>query len=670
MKKFFFFLLLVPALLVQADSFYTVSQIMDIYNELGLSDGATSSSAYTVRGYVTRWKSGYPTYQNADFFIDDAETGSTSKLECFRLTAQNAEDKRELSKGNYVEVTGKLKRYGNQAELVSGTFRVLEGEAWTPVPISIREFIDKNDGKRYILTGVVTEIKSTQYGNLYLEDNTGSIYVYGISGFSNYGIEVSDTLTISGIYQLYGSTHEVTGGQYISHKKPAQDQPTELTVDFDTDFAGGWEPWIGKTVTFTNDFYFCDSWNNTIAPHRLRAPEEYGAEGTAAYKAALAQNTHDSCHLVNPTISYKTYRLGTVIRNLKAYVSAANRLQAVNSPDIINNEFPTVRPDLGDANVVVCAANVENFFVDNIGTGSSYHGASDANELAVQKKKIVSALYHMNADIYALCEVEQGPNALNALVSALNEQAGANVFARINTGASSYNSGMVCFIYRKDKLDWTGSYLKPYTNYAAMNHREAIQCFKHLATGEKFNVAMNHFFAKSENHGAADRESNMQYLINKLPMAENTDPDVLVVGDLNAYTMEVSNRMLVDQKNYVDLLMKYDPNGYSHMFDCMVGFLDHAYCSPSMESQITKAVSYHLNADTWKNGYSYTSGNESMYRYSDHDPILVGIKLVKPSAEGIDDIDATEECQKILRHGQLIIIRSGVEYTVTGQRVR
>lgn len=106
------------------------------------------------------------------------------------------------------------------------------------------------------------------------------------------------------------------------------------------------------------------------------------------------------------------------------------------------------------------------------------------------------------------------------------------------------------------------------------------------------------------------------------------------------------------------------------MFDYMVGFLDHAYCSPSMESQITKAVSYHLNADTWKNGYSYTSGNESMYRYSDHDPILVGIKLVKPSTEGIDDIDATEECQKILRHGNLIIIRSGVEYTVTGQRAR
>jgi hypothetical protein len=46
-----------------------------------------------------------------------------------------------------------------------------------------------------------------------------------------------------------------------------------------------------------------------------------------------------------------------------------------------------------------------------------------------------------------------------------------------------------------------------------------------------------------------------------------------------------------------------------------------------MASQVTKAVSYHINADTPSSLYSYAKGNESMYRYSDHDPILVGLKL-------------------------------------------
>lgn len=109
----------------QAASYYTVSEIMDVYNDLGLSSNTQSASTYTVRGYVTRWYNGYPNYQNADFYIDDSANGSTSRLECFRLTAQLATDKRTLQIGEYVEVTGYLKNYNGRAEVVNGTFRVL-----------------------------------------------------------------------------------------------------------------------------------------------------------------------------------------------------------------------------------------------------------------------------------------------------------------------------------------------------------------------------------------------------------------------------------------------------------------------------------------------------------------------------------------------------------------
>lgn len=661
MKKFFLFLLLVPALLVQADNFYTVSEIMSIYNGLNLADGATTTETYTVRGYVTRWKSGYPNYQNADFFIDDNENGngSTSLFECFRLTASVDADKRELSKGDYVEATGKLKRYGNQAELVSGTFRVLDGEAWIPIPVSISEFISRNDGKRYILTGVVTSIVSEQYGNLYLEDNTGSIYVYGISGFSNYDIAVDDTLTISGIYQLYGSTDEVTGGQYINHVHPTPVTPQDDNVDFLTVItAGGWDALIGRTVTFSNDFVYCDTWNNTIAPYRLRDAEEYGEEGSEAYNAMKAQISRDSCHLNGYTINWQTYRTGAIVRGLKAQVVVANRLQAVETPQMINNDFPTVRPDLGDANVVVCGANVENFFVDN---------ASDAAKLEIQKQKISSALHNMNADIYALCEVEQGPNASQVLCDLLSElDGGTDLYAYVNGNSSSYNSGAVTFIYRKATVEPYGSYLFPYA-YVPMKWREGIQCFRHKATNEKFNISMNHFWAKISKTDA-DREENMTKLLAKLPSATTNDPDVLVLGDLNAYTMENANQMLVNQKQYVDLLMKYAPEGYSHLYGCTAGYLDHAFCSPSMESQVTKAVPYHLNADSPKSIYGYDKGNNSMYRYSDHDPILVGLKLGNSSS--IENVEYEAPAYKEIRHGQLIIIRSGVEYTVTGQRIR
>ncbi len=666
-------------MVAQAADYKTVNEIISVYNALNLTDGTQSTDTYTVRGYVTKWKSGYPSYQNADFFIDDSSTGSTSLLECFRLTGQTDEDKRELSVGDYVEVTGYLKNYGGRAEIVSGSFHVLSGEVWTPVPISISEFISKNDGKRYILTGVVTSFVSEQYCNLYIEDATGSIYVYGLKDangasttFSALGLEVNDTLTLTAVYQYYNNTTpEATSARYVSHSKPiVPPDPIDTTkteVDFETDFAGGWTPWIGKTLTFTNDFYLCNTSTNVVAPHRLRSPEEYGEEGTSAYTQAIAKNTNDSCMLSGVYFQYGC-RPGAIIRGLQATVTSANHLEATNSPTIIYNEFPTERPDLGNANVVICGANLENFFV----TLGGYAGATTEERLARQKIKISSGLYHMDADIYALCEVEQGNRASSVLVEMLNDLAGADRYDWVNAGFEYADQIMVCYIYRKDKIEPVGNYITPYSasNYT-YHSREAIQCFRHKATGEKFNISLNHFKAKDSYSDTGDgtRQSNMRQVTYYLDDAAENDPDILVMGDLNAYTMEESNLILTRDKGYTDLLMQYDPNGYSYVYNDLVGYLDHAYANSSMAAQVTKAVPYHLNADTDEWNYCYKSSNTSMYRYADHDPILVGLKLGNDTT-AIDEINVNESAVKVMRDGQLIIIRGGAQYSVTGVRLQ
>jgi hypothetical protein len=74
--------------LADSQGYYTVEQIMDIYNSLGLAVGYSTAETFTVRGYVTHWWSGYPDYQNASFQIDDTPNGSISLLECYRLVAQ------------------------------------------------------------------------------------------------------------------------------------------------------------------------------------------------------------------------------------------------------------------------------------------------------------------------------------------------------------------------------------------------------------------------------------------------------------------------------------------------------------------------------------------------------------------------------------------------------
>lgn len=434
----------------------------------------------------------------------------------------------------------------------------------------------------------------------------------------------------------------------------------QTTVDFALDFADGWEPWIGQTVTFSNDFYVYNTTSRKVAYTRLRSPEEYGEEETALYEEAESHNAWASCTLSGVTFK-SGYRPGTIVRGLQATVTAANKLQAVNTPTIIYNDFPTERPDLGNANVVVCAANIQNFFV----TLGGYAGAENVSQLETQKTKISTALHHMDADIYALCEVEEGPLAATELVRLLNELAGEDLFDWINAGFNTYDAIMVCYIYRKDKLRAIGRYIMPYA-YSAMHYRMAIQSFEHIDSGERFYLSLNHFYAKSGKNDA-DRVENMRYLMNQLPTIMASDPDVLVVGDLNAYTNEESNTILCQEKNFVDLLMRDDPEGYSYVYNNLVGYLDHAYCSPSMAPMVTKAVSYHLNADT-NYRYAYTYGDTSMYRYADHDPILIGLQC-GPMAVTVPLSGQETGVQKEIRHGQLIIVRSGVEYTITGQRL-
>lgn len=694
MKKFFLFLLLVPAMLVQAQTQITCAEAR--VNASGVSgnnvlynDGET----FVVRGYVTNivgtWSS---QYKNISFWMADTENGGNI-IQAFRCVAETEAD--VPSVGDLVDVTGNLTKYNSTPQIAAGCTYQLVSSGIPPVNLgdkTIAEFLAmKNTKDTCILTGVVANIVMDQtdptqynvYGNfdlVELGDPSVKVYIYGLltpekqsKQFRTMGVDAGDTLTLKALYSEYNNNPQVPSGIYVSHRDYVEPTSgpidyTKTVVDFETDFAQGWDGWIGKTLTFTNDFYYCYSTSGAynVAPRRLRAPEEYGEEGTAAYNQAAARNTNDSCTILNSGLNYKQHRYGTRLSNVQAYIPAAHQLQVVNTPTITPNAFPTERPDLGNANLVICGANIENFFVENVGSES--HGAQTQEQLEIQKAKIKAALTNMNADIYALCEVEQGTTAVQTLVDLLNDAAGSNRFTYINTGSTAYNnSAMVCIIYDKNKVTPYGSYLYPYTSYN-MKWREAIQCFTHTSTGEKFNISINHFWAKISKTDA-DREDNMTKLIAKLSTAAATDPDILVLGDLNAYTMETSNQMLIQQKHYVDLLMKYDPEGYSHLFDNTAGFLDHAFCSPSMESQVTKAVSYHLNADVaYKNGYNYQSGNTSMYRYADHDPILVGLHL--GTTTPIENVVSTEpNAQKILRNGQIIIIRSGVEYTITGQRV-
>ena len=78
------------------------------------------------------------------------------------------------------------------------------------------EIIAGPDSKKYRAKGICTAIANTSYGNWYLRDNTGEIYIYGTldkngksQNFLSLGIEVGDEVTVEGPKKTYNGTVEL-----------------------------------------------------------------------------------------------------------------------------------------------------------------------------------------------------------------------------------------------------------------------------------------------------------------------------------------------------------------------------------------------------------------------------------------------------------------------------
>lgn len=78
------------------------------------------------------------------------------------------------------------------------------------------EVIAGPDSKTYRVTGTVTSIANTTYGNWYLNDGTGEVYIYGTldskgatKNFLSWGLEAGDQITVEGPKTTYNGTVEL-----------------------------------------------------------------------------------------------------------------------------------------------------------------------------------------------------------------------------------------------------------------------------------------------------------------------------------------------------------------------------------------------------------------------------------------------------------------------------
>jgi len=312
-------------------------------------------------------------------------------------------------------------------------------------------------------------------------------------------------------------------------------------------------------------------------------------------------------------------------------------------------------------NVRVGSFNVLNYFttIDQTGancfpsgTKSDCRGADSAAEFTRQRNKIVPAILGLNADVVGLMEIENnGQIAVQDLVNGLNAVAGAGTYATIPapTGGTGTDAIRVAMVYKPDRVSLVGNAV---SDINAVHSRPPLAQTFAAANGEKFSVVVNHFKSKGScptgSGGDAD-QGDGQGCWNALRIEQATalsgfiasklqtvDPDVVIVGDLNAYGKEDPILELANN-GFVDQIARFDPaSAYSYVFDGEAGYLDHALVSASLGARVTGATHWRINADEpsvidynteFKLPDYYTA---TVYRSSDHDPVILGLSLAVP----------------------------------------
>lgn len=349
----------------------------------------------------------------------------------------------------------------------------------------------------------------------------------------------------------------------------------------------------------------------------------------------------------------------------------------------------TAAPVSTGGNLKVASFNVLNFFTTftdgttatgGSGQGCTLGGASSAAncrgadslaEFNRQRAKIVEAISAINADVVGLMEIQNNGNtSVQNLVDAINAKLGAGTYAAVNVPTAFYpaiggaatgtDAIRVAMIYKPGSVTLNGNAV---ADTDAIHNRPPLAQTFALPNNEKFTVIVNHFKSKScSSASGADADqgdgqgcyndrrkqqaSRLLTFIQDL-QASTSARGALVIGDLNAYGKE-DPILALTNGGLSDMIEAFSgSNDYSYVFDGELGYIDHALATPGLRSVATNVVHWHINADepsvidynvefklsaNGTCGYSACSPDYysvSPFRASDHDPVVVGLSLVK-----------------------------------------
>jgi len=508
---------------------------------------------------------------------------------------------------------------------------------------------------------------------------------------SGFGVNVNkgDRVRVTGTVNEYFGMTEMSGISAIEVCATGGNiQPVDVSLPFaNSTFLERYEGMLvnlPQTLTVSENYSLARYGEVMVSSGgRLSIPTNVVLPGSAAAAKQAANDLNrlvvdDGSAVQNPALipypapkltAFNTVRSGDSVKGINgviAYSANAYRIHPTVTPLFVASNPRTSAPVLpGTGSLRVASFNVLNYFNGN-GQGAGFpttRGADTASEFTRQRNKIISAIIALNADIIGLMEIENDGydtnSAIQDLVAGLNAAAVAgSTYAAINPGTAQLGSDQIAvgFIYRTKTVQPLGQ-AKTLLSYPfdTRNRQPLVQSFREVSSNGKLTVAVNHFKSKGSCPAAGDANADQgdgQGCWNKLRTeAANalvswlaTDPtasgdgDVLIVGDLNSYAKE-NPITSIESNGYTNLIAKYPAtNGYSYVFKGQSGYLDHGLSNVNLTPQVTGTAIWHINADEpraldYNEEFKTTNQlselyNADAYRASDHDPVVVELKLI------------------------------------------
>jgi predicted extracellular nuclease len=522
-----------------------------------------------------------------------------------------------------------------------GAATPLAGQQVTTQGVVVGDFQESNQLRGFFLQDLYGDFRSA---------TSDGLFVFTPSGFA---VNAGDYVQVTGTASEFSEQTQlgnVTSLEVCASSFNRYATPVFLPVSD----VGRLERYEGMLVTFFQPLTVTEVFNlgrfgevGLSALGRLYHPNNGNFLGESAQKNPLrrillddgstSQNPAPTPYL-SATDTTGTRRIGDKVNNLTGILSYGFGNYRMQPTHGVSFQAPS-RPELENVrgSLKVASFNVLNYF-----TTLGSRGASSPEELARQQAKIVAALTAINADVVGLIEIENnGDEALNDLVAALNAKLGANTYAAIETGTVGTDDIKVAIIYKPGVVTPEGAF--QIDNNDVYSRPPVAQTFRQ---GDKrFTVVVNHFKSKGCGEATGDeldtgqgcynalRTKQAQQLSSFVTTLQATDPDVLVIGDLNSYAEE--DPIAVLETSGLRNMLKLVPptERYSFVFNGESGTLDYALATRSLTWQVRGVTIWHINTDEplvidynleFKSDDRYAP---TPFRSSDHDPVIVGLEL-------------------------------------------